>query len=284
MRKNFSKPVSIDETLKNSRLYVDTNVWLHMAFMASLIRRLARINVPLYVLAYVIKELKKAACSEDKALQESAKRALKTIDSLVKQGLCVIDDCDYGALEIGDAPFHAAFDRLRFVENIVFLTRDNNNAYDTLMLNYRRSAKSWRKIQCWAIEDNGFIDTTFYQKRFSFPTFNHPSKESHAIPKPVTKTVEPIEEFYCRDCGKMFTMTASHQRYFKLKGLEVPRRCPECIAKRKAEGVKPVEKPMVSSSSSNGSSSSSSCCGGGGSSGGFFYNLGSCLGSLGILI
>lgn len=315
MRKNFSKPISIDEALKNGRLYIDTNVWFHMAFMAVLIRRLARLNVPIYILAYVVKELKKHAAGDNKDLQEKAQRALKNIDSLVKQGLCIIDDRDYGAHEIGDAPFHAAFDRLRFEENVIFLTRDNNNAYDTLMLNYRRSARSWRKIQCWTIYDNGLIDTTFYQKRFSFPTEKFETPRPPVAPRPVTNTAmkcsdcetyssqncqscrdnakqaakqdaihakppakkfeEPVEKLTCVDCGSVFDLTASNKRYFVLKGMVPPKRCQAC-----RDRIKQAMKQTPAPRTTIGHSSSNECVGvsSGGAAHGFFSALGGFLG------
>lgn len=317
MRKNFSKADSIDAALKNSLLYIDTNIWLHMISMAALIRRLARLNVPIYILAYVIKELEKHASGGDKDLQEKAQRALKNVESLVKQGLCSIDNRDYGAHEIGDAPFHAAFDQLRFEANVIFLTRDNNNAYDTLMLNYRRSARSWRKIQCWTIYDNGFIDTTFFQKRFKFPAdrFGNPKLPSPVAAKPVVNGVmncsdcedyspekcqacrdnakqavpqggvrakapkkfeEPVEKLTCVDCGSVFDLTASNKRYFVLKGMVPPKRCPACRKR-----IKDAMNQHSVATSVNTNASSNECVGvySGGAAHGFFSGIGGLFGS-----
>ena len=39
----------------------------------------------------------------------------------------------------------------------------------------------------------------------------------------------------CKDCKKTFTMSSSHASWYTKKGLALPKRCPDCIAKRKAE-------------------------------------------------
>ena len=39
----------------------------------------------------------------------------------------------------------------------------------------------------------------------------------------------------CEDCGKQFVWTSGEQEFYKTKGFEAPRRCPECRSKRKTE-------------------------------------------------
>jgi hypothetical protein len=36
-------------------------------------------------------------------------------------------------------------------------------------------------------------------------------------------------------CGNVFIWTAGEQEYYRDKGLQAPRSCPECRAKKKAE-------------------------------------------------
>jgi hypothetical protein len=37
----------------------------------------------------------------------------------------------------------------------------------------------------------------------------------------------------CVDCGEGFLFSVGEQRFYEAKGLEVPKRCPECREKRK---------------------------------------------------
>lgn len=39
----------------------------------------------------------------------------------------------------------------------------------------------------------------------------------------------------CRDCGRVFTFTASEQAFYQERGFTEPQRCPECRAARKAQ-------------------------------------------------
>ena len=50
-----------------------------------------------------------------------------------------------------------------------------------------------------------------------------------------TNTPEKENHHTCIECGKLFMMTETHEKWFTDKGLLVPTRCPNCVAKRKAE-------------------------------------------------
>ena len=39
----------------------------------------------------------------------------------------------------------------------------------------------------------------------------------------------------CVDCGGEFTFTAGEQEYYRDKGLQEPKRCADCRAKKRAE-------------------------------------------------
>ena len=39
----------------------------------------------------------------------------------------------------------------------------------------------------------------------------------------------------CKDCGKSFTISEGHQKWFKSKRFSYPVRCEECRAKRKQQ-------------------------------------------------
>lgn len=38
----------------------------------------------------------------------------------------------------------------------------------------------------------------------------------------------------CVQCGRKWLFTAGNRRFFTDKGLQIPKRCPDCRAKRKA--------------------------------------------------
>lgn len=39
----------------------------------------------------------------------------------------------------------------------------------------------------------------------------------------------------CKDCGKLFTITAKETQWYNEKGFALPKRCPECRRKNRAE-------------------------------------------------
>ena len=67
-------------------------------------------------------------------------------------------------------------------------------------------------------------------------------KKSVQVVEKVSVTVNPKTEesgkdqtFTCVDCGKEFQMTAKNIAWFNQQGFILPKRCPECRKKRKAE-------------------------------------------------
>lgn len=44
-----------------------------------------------------------------------------------------------------------------------------------------------------------------------------------------------VEVKQCKDCGRDWEITESEKQRFIQKGYEIPKRCKECRAKRKAE-------------------------------------------------
>ena len=45
------------------------------------------------------------------------------------------------------------------------------------------------------------------------------------------------KELGCCDCGQAFTFSTGEQRYFKSKGLSIPKRCKPCRQQRRASLV-----------------------------------------------
>jgi hypothetical protein len=45
----------------------------------------------------------------------------------------------------------------------------------------------------------------------------------------------------CVDCKNIFIFTVGEQRFFNSKGLSLPKRCPDCRARRKATLVREQE-------------------------------------------
>ena len=45
----------------------------------------------------------------------------------------------------------------------------------------------------------------------------------------------------CIDCKNIFLFTVGEQRFFNSKGLSLPKRCPDCRARRKATLVREQE-------------------------------------------
>ena len=43
------------------------------------------------------------------------------------------------------------------------------------------------------------------------------------------------KEVTCKECGEIFTITESEERFYTDKGLYLPKRCPKCRARRKEE-------------------------------------------------
>lgn len=39
----------------------------------------------------------------------------------------------------------------------------------------------------------------------------------------------------CKECGQEFEVSEKEERFFKSKGLEIPKRCKECRLKRRLE-------------------------------------------------
>ena len=52
-----------------------------------------------------------------------------------------------------------------------------------------------------------------------------------------TEGVGPWQKHRCKDCGKEFYMTYREVQFYKDKGLNLPKRCKECRAKRKNGGT-----------------------------------------------
>ena len=50
----------------------------------------------------------------------------------------------------------------------------------------------------------------------------------------------PWKRGNCRDCGKLFYMTASETNFYHDKGLQTPKRCSDCRKKRKGQAVKKI--------------------------------------------
>lgn len=47
-----------------------------------------------------------------------------------------------------------------------------------------------------------------------------------------------VSGFVCKDCGKPFSMEKSEIEFYENKGLEQPKRCPECRKKRRSSRPK----------------------------------------------
>lgn len=44
------------------------------------------------------------------------------------------------------------------------------------------------------------------------------------------------QQLQCVECGIIFEFSAEDQEFYATKGYSAPKRCPECRAKRKAQG------------------------------------------------
>lgn len=45
----------------------------------------------------------------------------------------------------------------------------------------------------------------------------------------------PVKTIICKDCGQAFYLSAPHARWFKEHNLEEPKRCPDCIKRRRKD-------------------------------------------------
>lgn len=208
--------------LSNYKTYVDTNIFLDentaKTWKKVLIPRLAVANKKLVVVNSVLHELKKKATDEDASLAARAKKALADVSNMVEQGLCEIED-DGVQPGLVDARLLDLFGRKRFHENLLLVTRDHSLARDILKLNGFSSAKSYREILVWSMDDDGFLDS-----HYSW----FPKK-----PRPKEKATEPIESITCCDCNKSFELKRSEKNFYLKKGLCIPRRCPNCRQKKR---------------------------------------------------
>lgn len=79
-------------------------------------------------------------------------------------------------------------------------------------------------------EKNMGINSKMAQTR----VVKRPKEEAHknedvSQPREVLKTIT----VNCCDCGRTFSVNPAEQNFFKRKGLNLPKRCPECREKRK---------------------------------------------------
>lgn len=51
------------------------------------------------------------------------------------------------------------------------------------------------------------------------------------------------ERFECVDCGEIYTLGYDHQRWYKERGMELPKRCDTCLKRGESKG-KPENKGL----------------------------------------
>lgn len=79
-------------------------------------------------------------------------------------------------------------------------------------------------------EKNMGINSKMSQTRVvKRPKEEAPKSDAASQPREVLKTVT----INCCDCGRTFSVNPAEQNFFKRKGLNLPKRCPECREKRK---------------------------------------------------
>lgn len=79
-------------------------------------------------------------------------------------------------------------------------------------------------------EKNMGINSKMAQTRVvKRPKEESPKSEATSQPREVLKTIT----VNCCDCGRTFSVNPAEQNFFKRKGLNLPKRCPECREKRK---------------------------------------------------
>lgn len=54
----------------------------------------------------------------------------------------------------------------------------------------------------------------------------------------------PDIEYECIDCHETFVFTEGEQKYYQDRGLAIPKRCPKCRLRRRAE-VRPPRKEAI---------------------------------------
>lgn len=79
-------------------------------------------------------------------------------------------------------------------------------------------------------EKNMGINSKMAQTRVvKHPKEDASKNEEASQPREVLKTIT----VNCCDCGRTFSVNPAEQNFFKRKGLNLPKRCPECREKRK---------------------------------------------------
>lgn len=79
-------------------------------------------------------------------------------------------------------------------------------------------------------EKNMGINSKMAQTRIvKRPKEEAPKSDATSQPREVLKTIT----INCCDCGRTFSVNPAEQNFFKRKGLNLPKRCPECREKRK---------------------------------------------------
>lgn len=357
--------------LLESPVFLGDKTWMNCK--NAILPRLVLSNRKYTVLTCVMDELKEkarmASPADTEVLAQRAKKALADIDDHIHQGLCeVVDD----GLKVGfaDAGVYKYCVDNRFDRNLLVITRDKQLAKDVLALNDLQSARSYRSIKVWYLEDSGFLNTHYDWNREVISSFNHsrqfnkhnssrhvdenPVKErvcvtckkdfkltdaqiaakklsmqnkfpagrfgNPKLPSPVAakpvvngvmncsdcedyspekcqacrdnakqtvpqggvrakapkKFEEPVEKLTCVDCGSVFDLTASNKRYFVLKGMVPPKRCPACRKR-----IKDAMNQHSVATSVNTNASSNECVGvySGGAAHSFFSGIGGLFGS-----
>ncbi|MCQ2061651.1 MAG: zinc-ribbon domain containing protein [Fibrobacter sp.] len=241
---NYNNDIKMTDYILNTfathEVVFDTSAFLgeQMTWKNAILPRLALCNRKYTVPTCVMDELKEKACmvspTDTAALAQRAKKALVDIDDHIQQGLCeIVDD----GLKIGfaDGAIYSYFAKNRFNTNLVLITRDIALGRDVLALNDLQSARSYRAIKVWRMEDSGFLNTHYDwngNAALSFVRYNqgnnHISSFHHEESTPVNEY-----ERICVTCKKSYKLTeaqiANHER-----GVPLPTHCECCIAAKKA--------------------------------------------------
>lgn len=78
-------------------------------------------------------------------------------------------------------------------------------------------------------KDMGINSKMAQTRVVKLPKEEAPKSEATSQPREVLKTIT----INCCDCGRTFSVNPAEQNFFKRKGLNLPKRCPECREKRK---------------------------------------------------
>lgn len=78
-------------------------------------------------------------------------------------------------------------------------------------------------------KDMGINSKMAQTRVVKLPKEEAPKSEATSQPREVLKTIT----INCCDCGRTFSVNPAEQNFFKRKGLNLPKRCPECRENRK---------------------------------------------------